>query len=179
MLQKQLVPKGHVLIIDNGMLRAIPQGSAPGRVMAHDVGVITGETANAVCTPALMLIDALKGAGRAVAASQFGQSTKYGWDRAERRKAVFSQSRSLREADIRALAGELVTRGVITSEQALKLPENQIRKLFADMTVPDPYIDEETYVGQQLEEVAAPKGIVPFNPSKSSEPQVELTGAFA
>lgn len=153
MPQKNLVPAGHRLVPIGGKLRAIPVSGNRTQIASHDVGVTLGETANIVATPVMMLGEALMGAGRVIRDSQMGQSAKYGWDRAERRKVVYRTGRSYRDCSTVDLQRVLIDEFHWDAKDVCALSETALRKTLADLSVADSYIDEDTYHGQVLETV--------------------------
>ena len=154
-VQAARVPSNHVLIVNNGKLIAVPRAGNVMPYTAHVAGVATGEVANAVATPFMLVYDIGKSLVDAVAGSQYGQSTKYGWDKAQMRKATWAQSRHLKKVDPHSMREMLVdtVQGPQKGNWALlvmKMTDDQVRRELANRSVVNPYIDEElTYGGIQ------------------------------
>ena len=77
-------PKGVSHMPQNGVLVPVHNSGNRGRQLSHVAGIATGELGNAALTPALVVIEGVKSLCSGVAGSQFGQSTAFAWDRAEK-----------------------------------------------------------------------------------------------
>lgn len=193
-VQAARIPQGHVLVVMNGKLVAVPRAGNTMQYGAHVAGVATGEVANAVATPFMLAYDIGKSVVDAIAGSQYGQSTKYGWDKAQMRKATWSQGRALKKCDPQSLRQQLVetVQGPQKGNWALlvmQMSDDEVRRELANRTVTNPYIDEQlTYGGvEETYEVPVTK---PEQVQQASRPPVQtahhgtvdrslMAGAFA
>lgn len=156
-IQAQRIPPGHVLIVQNGKLIAVP---AVGNRTVHSVhvaGVATGEIGNALATPFMLAMDIVKSVGKGIAGSQYGQSTVYGWDKAEMRKAEWTMGRQLKKCTPQANRIMLIetVQGAQKGNWAIlvaKMTDDQVTRELARRSVDNPYIDEQlTYGGQEID----------------------------
>jgi hypothetical protein len=156
-VQESRIPKDHVLVVRNG--RLVPMPAVGNRLVhsTHCAGVATGELGNALATPFMMLGDILKSAASSIAGSQYGQSTKYGWDKAENRKAEWAMGRQLSKVDPQARRIALIEtiEGPQKGNWALivsRMSDSEVTRELARRSTPFSYIDEQdTYNGQEMD----------------------------
>jgi hypothetical protein len=169
-VQAARIPQGHVLVVMNGKLVAVPRAGNTMQYSAHVAGVATGEVANAVATPFMLAYDIGKSLVDAVAGSQYGQSTKYGWDKAQMRKATWAQARHLKKVnpqDMRVMLIDTVT-GPQKGNWAIlvsRMTDDEVRRELANRSVPNPYLDEALTYGGVTEAFEVPE-VVDVEPAQ-------------